>query len=99
MYEISFTDLKPMCGQDWFLLEDLGENVSLPFLASRGYLHALAHDPFFTSPHPSSHCLLLGSNLLLPPSYKDIYYHNGPTWTIQANAHGMTDWLMTLAFP
>lgn len=99
MSKISYTKLKPTSLQDWFLLEALGVNVSLPFLASRGLLHSLAHDPFFTSLQLSSHLFLLWSNLLLLPSYKDTYSNAGPTGIIQDNVLGFfIDWLMTPVF-
>ena len=37
--------VKSRCWRGWFLIESLrGESISLPFLVSRGCLHALTHD-------------------------------------------------------
>nr|KAF6444199.1 hypothetical protein HJG59_008509 [Molossus molossus] len=76
-----------------FLREASRENLSLPFLLSRGCLPPLAHGPaLHLHRAPSqflarwSHSLFLSlTRILLPPSHEDCCDDTGPIHTIQAH--------------
>lgn len=52
----------------------MGESISLPFLASRGHLHSLAHDPFLHlqgQQHTISKSLCVTSGSIITSPFSD----------------------------
>ena len=81
-FRICLSEPKSRCQQDWFLLETMGESVSLPFPASRNRTHSLGHGPLLLSSKTAllGQVFLSGSPLLpLSPTYKDTCDYIGPT--------------------
>ena len=87
-FRICLSEPKSRCQQDWFLLETMGESVSLPFPASRNRLLFLALGPVLHL--QSQQCgffkqisviILSWALTLLPPSfpYKNTSDHLGPS--------------------
>lgn len=77
-----------MFHQGWFLLEALrGESISLPFSASRGLLHSLAHGPFLPSLQPLATVITSSTtnSYHLPPYCKDPRDHIKPNQIVQNN--------------